>query len=95
VTVKKTNAVLRVGKFEPTFAEELALRYEIPSLPEDRERAGFLAGHASDIRVVVTSGPPGVDAEIIGALPNLEAIVNYGAGVDAIDLQAAKRRGSP
>jgi lactate dehydrogenase-like 2-hydroxyacid dehydrogenase len=93
VTVKKTNAVLRVGNFEPTFAQELALRYETPVLPEGRERARFLEGHASDIRVVVTSGQPGVDAETIAALPNLEAIVNYGAGVDAIDLEAAKRRG--
>jgi lactate dehydrogenase-like 2-hydroxyacid dehydrogenase len=93
VTVNKTNAVLRVGRFEPTFAEELALRYDVPALPGDGERARFLDEHASDVRVVVTSGPPGVDAGIIGALPNLEAIVNYGAGVDAIDLAAAKRRG--
>jgi lactate dehydrogenase-like 2-hydroxyacid dehydrogenase len=93
VTVNKTNAVLRVGRFEPTFAEELALRYEIPSLPDGRERAQFLAEHATNIRVLVASGPPGVDAGTIGALPNLEAIVNYGAGVDAIDLEAAKRRG--
>lgn len=91
--MNKTNAALRVGDFEPTFAAELALRYDIPSLPEERERAGFLEGHASDVRVVVTSGPPGVDADLIGALPNLEAIVNYGAGVDAIDLEAATRRG--
>ncbi|OBF54747.1 hydroxyacid dehydrogenase [Mycobacterium sp. 852002-50816_SCH5313054-b] len=93
MTVNKTNAVLRVGNFEPTFAEELALRYEAPSLPHGRERAPFLAERATDVRVVVTSGPPGVDADIIGALPNLEAIINYGAGVDSIDLHAAKRRG--
>ncbi len=40
--VNKTNAVLRVGKFEPTFAEELALRYDVPSLPDGRDRATFL-----------------------------------------------------
>jgi lactate dehydrogenase-like 2-hydroxyacid dehydrogenase len=93
VTVKKTNAVLRVGEFEPTFADELAARYEIPTLPDGPQRAQYLAEHAADIRVVVTSGHPGVDADTIGALPNLEAIVNNGAGVDAIDLNAAKRRG--
>jgi lactate dehydrogenase-like 2-hydroxyacid dehydrogenase len=43
--------------------------------------------------VAVTGGPPGVDADLIAALPNLEAIVNNGVGVDAIDLDAAKRRG--
>lgn len=89
----KTNAVLRVGKFEPTFADELALRYDVPSLPDGAERTRFLAEHAAGIRVVVTSGQPGVDAGTIAALPNVEVIVNNGAGVDAIDLEAAKRRG--
>ncbi|MCV7378010.1 hydroxyacid dehydrogenase [Mycobacterium alsense] len=93
MTVRKTNAVLRVGAFEPTFADELAKRYEIPILPDGPQRTPFLAEHASDVRVVVTSGHPGVDADTIAALPNLEAIVNNGAGVDAIDLDAAKRRG--
>jgi len=93
VTVKKSTAVLRVGEFEPTFADELAMRYEIPTLPDGPRRAQFLAEHATDVRVVETSGRPGVGADTIRALPNLEAIVNYGAGVDAIDLEAAKRRG--
>jgi lactate dehydrogenase-like 2-hydroxyacid dehydrogenase len=89
----KTNAVLRIGGLEPTFADELAARYEIAALPDGPQRARFLAEHAADIRVVVTSGDPGVDSETMTALPNLQAIVNIGAGVDAIDLEAAKRRG--
>lgn len=52
-----------------------------------------MAEHALDVRVLLTWGPPGVDADTIAALPNLEAIVNNGAGVDLIDLEAAKRRG--
>lgn len=93
MTPTKTNAVLRVGEFEPTFADELALRYDVPLLPDGARRAEFLAEHAGDVRVVVTSGHPGVDADTMKALPNLGAIVNNGAGVDAIDLDAAKRRG--
>jgi lactate dehydrogenase-like 2-hydroxyacid dehydrogenase len=94
VTVKKTNDVLRVGdSFEPTFEDELTARYEIPVLPEGPRRAEFLARHAAQVRVVVTSGRYSVDAEIIAALPNLEVIVNNGAGVDLIDLAAAKQRG--
>jgi lactate dehydrogenase-like 2-hydroxyacid dehydrogenase len=89
----KRNDVLRIGRFEPTFDHELTARYETPALPEGSARARFLAEHASDIRVAVTSGWPGVDVGIIAALPNLEVIVNYGAGVDSIDLAAAKRRG--
>lgn len=91
--MNKISEVLRVGRFERTFEQELLARYETPSLPDGPERDGFLAEHAADVRVVVTSGPPGVDAATIGALPNLEVIVNFGAGVDSIDLEAAKRRG--
>ncbi|MBV9319189.1 MAG: 2-hydroxyacid dehydrogenase [Mycobacterium sp.] len=93
MTVTKTSGVLRVGELEPTFEAELVARYEIPKLADGPQRAEFLAEHASDIRVVVTSGWAVVDADTIAALPNLEAIVNNGAGVDAIDLGAAKRRG--
>ncbi len=93
MTVKKTDDVLRVGEFERTFEDELEARYEIPKLPDGPARADFLAEHAADIRVVVASGFPGVDAGTIAALPNLEVIVNHGAGVDSIDLKAAKRRG--
>jgi lactate dehydrogenase-like 2-hydroxyacid dehydrogenase len=93
VTVKKADDVLRIGEFEPTFEVELAARYDIRRLPEGGRRDEFLAEHAAEIRVLVTSGHPGVDADTIAALPNLEAIVNNGAGVDSIDLSAAKRRG--
>ena len=91
--MQKAGDVLRIGRFERTFEKELVARYETPKLPDGPQRGQFLAEHASDIRVVVTSGPPGVDADTIAALPNLEVIVNNGAGVDLIDLDAAKRRG--
>src|SRR4051794_36305258 len=93
VTVQERDDVLRIGRFERTFEAELVARYETHKLPDGPERAQFLAEHAAQIRVVVTSGGPGVDADTIAALPNLEAIVNNGAGVDAIDLEAAKNRG--
>ena len=93
VTVQKADDILRIGEFEPTFEAELVARYEIPRLPDGPGRAEFLAERGADIRVVVTSGPPGVDADTLAALPNLEAIVNNGAGVDSIDLAVAKRRG--
>ncbi|CQD03035.1 D-isomer specific 2-hydroxyacid dehydrogenase [Mycobacterium lentiflavum] len=94
MTVEKTSDVLRIGNsFEPTFERELGARYEIPLLPSGPQRAEFLAQHGAQIRVVVTSGRYGVDAETIAALPNLEVIVNNGAGVDLIDLAAAGKRG--
>lgn len=93
VTAKKVSGVLRVGEMEPTFAAELSARYEIPQLPGGPDRTRFLTVHGAGVRVLVTSGSPGVDADTMAALPNLEVIVNNGAGVDLIDLEAAKRRG--
>ena len=93
MAVHKADDVLRIGAFEPTFEAELLARYEIRKLPDGPGQAEFLAEHAAEFRVAVTGGPPGVDADLIAALPNLEAIVNNGAGVDAIDLDAARRRG--
>jgi lactate dehydrogenase-like 2-hydroxyacid dehydrogenase len=93
VTIKKMHDVLGIGGFEPTFEAELAARYDIPRLPSGPQRAEFLAKQADDIRVVLTSGQLGMDSNVLAALPNLGAIVNYGAGVDSIDLEAAGRRG--
>lgn len=93
VTAKKVSGVLRVGEMEPTFAAELSARYEIPQLPGGPDRTRFLTEHGAGVRVLVTSGSPGVDADTMAALPNLEVIVNNGAGVDLIDLEAAKRHG--
>ena len=93
VAAQKVNGLLRVGAFERTFDTELAARYEIPQLPGGPRRAEFLAEHGAGIRVIVASGPPGVDAGTMAALPNLEVVVNFGAGVDCIDLAEAKRRG--
>lgn len=93
MTAKKVSGVFRVGDMEPTFDEELAARYAIPRLPDGPALTEFLAERAADVRVLVTSGSPGVDADTIAALPNLKAIVNNGAGVDLIDVDAAKRHG--
>ncbi|MEB4209323.1 2-hydroxyacid dehydrogenase [Mycobacterium sp. 94-17] len=93
MTAKKVSGVLRVGEMEPTFERELAARYEIPTLPDGPARTGFLAEHGAGVRVLVTSGSPGVDAATMAALPGLRVIVNNGAGVDLIDLDSAKRRG--
>ncbi|OBH01584.1 2-hydroxyacid dehydrogenase [Mycobacterium sp. E3247] len=93
MTTEKIPGAVRVGAFERTFDAELTARYDITKLPDGPGRAAFLAEHGPDIRVAITSGPPGLDADTIAALPNLEVIVNNGAGVDMIDLPAAQRRG--
>lgn len=92
--VTHVDHVLRVGRFEPTYEAVLAERYgKLMALPDGAEATEFLHRYAEQFRVIVTGGPAGVDAQLINALPNLGAIVNIGAGVDAIDRAAAAARG--
>lgn len=85
-------AVLVVGTPEPSLAAELTSRKALLHLPTGSKRAPFLDRHGADVTVILSCGRPGVDAGLMAALPNLEAIANFGAGVDAIDLVAARTR---
>ena len=56
------------------------------------DRASFLKQHSSVVRGLATFGPMAVDAKLMDALPKLEIISNFGVGVDAINLDDAKKR---
>ncbi|MCT7657979.1 2-hydroxyacid dehydrogenase [Mycobacterium deserti] len=89
-----TSCVLQVGPLKPSLAETLRARYAAHVLPDsDSERTTFLAEHGDEVTVVVTSGRTGVNAELMEALPNLGAVVNFGVGYDTTDVEAAGRRG--
>jgi hydroxypyruvate reductase len=61
-------------------------------LSEAPDREGFLKKHAAAVRGLATFGPMPVDGELMDALPKLEIISNFGVGVDAINLDDAKKR---
>jgi len=86
-----SRSVLQVGPLKPSLAQTLQDDYAAYVLPD--EPAEFLAAHGSEIRAVVTSGRTGVDAELMAALPNLGAVVNFGVGYDTTDVDAAAARG--
>ena len=62
-------------------------------LHEAADRAAFLKQHAPTVRGLATFGPMTVDGKFMDALPKLEIIANFGVGVDAINLDDAKKRG--
>ncbi|HYL90393.1 MAG TPA: 2-hydroxyacid dehydrogenase [Burkholderiales bacterium] len=62
-------------------------------LADAPDRAAFLKQHASTVRAVATFGPMTVDGKFMDTLPKLEIISNFGVGVDAINLDDAKKRG--
>ena len=75
----------------PSLAERLDATYGAVELPADAER--FLAEQGSGVRVLVVSFGQPVDAELLDALPDLGAVVNFGVGYDNIDVAAARGRG--
>ncbi len=86
--------VLQVGPLKPSLEETLRASYAALVLPDDDAvRTAFLAEHAEEITVAVTSGRTGVDAELMTALPHLGAVVNFGVGYDTTDVEAAASRG--
>src|SRR4029077_19106792 len=77
----------------PSLDAALAAKYEVLQLPDDSSRAAFMAKHGASVTAIVDFGPPGVDADLMKALPNLGAIVHQGAGYDTIDVDTARRLG--
>ena len=86
-------SVLQVGKIESSLADALKAKYQALQLPNDSTRSSFLAEHGPSVTAIVDSGPPGVDADLMNALPNLGAIVHVGAGYDTIDVDEARTLG--
>jgi lactate dehydrogenase-like 2-hydroxyacid dehydrogenase len=77
----------------PVTQEKLDALFTCHKLHEAPERGAFLKSLAPKVRALATFGPAGADAALMDALPRLELISNFGVGVDAIDLAAAKKRG--
>jgi lactate dehydrogenase-like 2-hydroxyacid dehydrogenase len=61
-------------------------------LSDASDRNAFLKQHAPTARGLATFGPMAVDGKLMDALPKLEIISNFGVGVDAINLDDAKKR---
>ncbi|KAA0110118.1 2-hydroxyacid dehydrogenase [Mycolicibacterium sp. P1-5] len=79
-------AILVVGRLEPSLEKQLTAKHTPLRQPLDAQQA-------EEVTVIVCGGRPGVDATLMDSLPQLRAIVNYGAGFDAIDVTAARERG--
>jgi lactate dehydrogenase-like 2-hydroxyacid dehydrogenase len=85
--------ILQLCPLIPALENELAERYTVHRFFEIKDKAGFLAGHASILRGVVTGGHIGIPADLAAALPKLEIVAINGVGFDKVDLVEAKRRG--
>lgn len=84
--------IIVVSKIFERTQDKLDRDFTCHKLYEAADRDAFLRQHAPRVRGLATFGPPGADAQLMDALPKLEIISNFGVGVDAIDVAAAKKR---
>jgi len=90
----KNIAVLQVGPLMPTVQESITEEYGTVRLPDDATtREEFLRVHGASFEVAVTSGKFGVGTDLMRALPNLRAVINFGVGYDTTDVAQATERG--
>jgi lactate dehydrogenase-like 2-hydroxyacid dehydrogenase len=90
----KNIGVLQVGPLMPAVQEAITSEYGAVRLPDSGpEREEFLALHGGAFGVAVTSGKIGVGTDLMRALPNLRAVINFGVGHDTTDVAQAAERG--
>ncbi len=86
--------VLQIGPMagSPSAQERLQAHYTPLELWKEQDKAAFLAREGKGVRAIVTTATSGCTAEIMDALPDLEAICSWGVGYETIDIEAARQR---
>ena len=89
--MKKT--ILALGAMQPAEMELLETRYDVVKLWKEGDPEAALQQVKMQVQAILSTynGMP-VTRRIIESLPNLELIAQYGAGVNNIDVVAAKER---
>ena len=85
--------ILQMGPYPSWDVEALSADFTLHPHHEAEDKAAFVKERAERIRGIAAKGEAGADAALIEALPNLEIIAVYGVGYDAVDVEAAKKRG--
>jgi lactate dehydrogenase-like 2-hydroxyacid dehydrogenase len=88
-------ALLQTGPMMPMIERQLVADFEVHKIPTPADRDDVVACCADRIEAICTGGHTGVksDAALIGRLPRLKVISNFGVGYDSIDVAAAAARG--
>ncbi|HVR51730.1 MAG TPA: 2-hydroxyacid dehydrogenase, partial [Pseudorhodoferax sp.] len=87
--------ILQIGRLLPALETTLSTDYAVHRLADEADPQAFLAREGAGFNAVVTSAGVGINAQTIGALPNLRVISSFGVGFDKIDVAAARARGIP
>ncbi|UTW11499.1 2-hydroxyacid dehydrogenase [Marinobacterium rhizophilum] len=81
-----------MGALSGAFNDRLASLYPTLALWKQADPQAFLQEVGAQVELIVTSGTYGCSAEVMAAVPNLKAIISFGVGYDAIDMDTARAR---
>lgn len=85
--------ILRAAELPESTLAELGSLFDVLHLPEDEAQIpGFLDRHGAQVRGLALRGTV-VDRAMLEALPALEIIASYSAGLDNVDLETVHARG--
>ncbi|MDF1609059.1 2-hydroxyacid dehydrogenase [Hoeflea sp. YIM 152468] len=85
--------ILLAGKIPADDAAALKAHFKVHTLADAKDAVAFLAEIGSRIRGLVVTGFRGYDKALLNALPNVQIVSVWGAGVSELDLEAARNRG--
>ena len=88
----KSIDVLATGKMMPLIMEQLESTFTLHHLPAEG-RDAFLASVGPRIRGVATGGHAKLDETLMGRLPKLEIVANFGVGYDSRRRQMGRQHG--
>lgn len=85
--------ILALGTMQSTEMDILESEFHVIKLWKEKDPEAALQAHKLQVQVIVSTynGIP-VTKKIIESLPNLELIAQYGAGLNNVDVAAAKAR---
>lgn len=87
------HRLLQHSRLLPAVETALKERYDVHALWEEASPDDFLSRHGGEFTGLVTTSRFGADAALMDKLPSLRVISNFGVGLDALDLETARRRG--
>ncbi|MEQ1647725.1 MAG: 2-hydroxyacid dehydrogenase [Hyphomicrobiaceae bacterium] len=87
--------LLQTGSMPTIIEEGAAQSFTVHKLHKAKDREALLAQIGGEIEAIATGGHTGVkcDAALLGRLPKLKVIGNFGVGYDSIDAATAAKRG--
>lgn len=91
--VPPSGEILQIGPISSRADELLANRFNVTRLWEVGDRFKYLMRNGSRFIAAASSARHVIDAQLIGALPNVKIIASSGVGYDAIDVKTAQELG--